>query len=623
MRAHLRWSRWTAVVGGLGAAMALVGLLLTAGAAGKAERRAADTGNAVAVAGYLSLVTPARPDGGDYQLPALLSAAHTLRAAPGWRAGLQVAWRTAPLLPDSIGLAPIDPGTTRLLADGYSTTHVERAVGNVSLAPLLDGDLWNPVGWVAVWGSVPEDPPSPLTLSLGFVSLVAVALALHLARPVESDRRRWTVAGLAVVSVLALTVHLGQEIETLATRSTDAVLARARYLAERAATIPRVAEGQLARIVPGVRTRILPTAAAVAGGDSVRRVVREREPTAVVEVPLRSGQTLQISVLPREAKLAGLWARLLGWVGLFGLSLGFAAWAGAAQRDRRRFRETLTAWGFIGPAMIHLAVFAFAPLLFAAYLSLHQWGLVEPVRPFVGLANFREIFGDSRFWHSLWVTALYALYVPVTMVLSLLAAIVLDQSGVRVRLARTVLFLPFVASVVAVAVVWQWMFQADFGLINHGLALIGIEGPDWLGDPSFALPALMLLSVWVHLGYQMVIFLAGLQGIPQVYHDAARVDGAGPWQRFRRITLPLLRPTLLFVFVTGTISSFQVFTYVSVMTEGGPLYATDVVVFRIYQEAWEFLRFGTASAMSLVLLAILLLVTWLQFRWLGKRVELV
>jgi ABC-type sugar transport system permease subunit len=121
----------------------------------------------------------------------------------------------------------------------------------------------------------------------------------------------------------------------------------------------------------------------------------------------------------------------------------------------------------------------------------------------------------------------------------------------------------------------------------------------------------------------LVIFLAGLQGIPQVYHDAARVDGAGPWQRFRRITLPLLRPTILFVLVTGIISSFQVFTYVSVMTEGGPLHATEVVVYRIYQEAWEFLRFGTASAMSLVLLVILLLATWLQFRWLGRKVELV
>jgi len=314
---------------------------------------------------------------------------------------------------------------------------------------------------------------------------------------------------------------------------------------------------------------------------------------------------------------------LLGWVALLGLGLGFSAWAGAAQADPRSFRETITAWGFIGPAVIHLAIFAFAPLVFAAWLSLHRWGLIEPARPFVGLANFREIGGDERFWHSLGITALYSLYVPATMVLALLAALALDRSGIRVRLARTVLFLPFISSVVAIALVWQWMYQADFGLINTLLARIGVTGPDWLGDPKFALVSVMILSVWVHLGYQMVIFLAGLQGIPQVYHDAARVDGAGPWQRFRRITLPLLRPTILFVLVTGTISSFQVFTYVSVMTEGGPLHSTEVVVYRIYQEAWEFLRFGTASAMSLVLLAILLVATWLQFRWLGRKVELV
>jgi ABC-type sugar transport system permease subunit len=310
-------------------------------------------------------------------------------------------------------------------------------------------------------------------------------------------------------------------------------------------------------------------------------------------------------------------------VGLLGLALGFSAWAGAAQADPRSFRETLTAWGFIGPAMLHLAIFAFAPLAFAVYLSLHRWGLVEPVRPFVGLANFREIAGDPGFWHSLKVTALYSLYVPFTMILSLLAAIGLDRSGLRVRLARTVLFLPFIASVVAVALVWQWMYQPDFGLINNALARIGMTGPDWLGDPRFALMAVMILSAWVHIGYQMVIFLAGLQGIPQVYHDAAQVDGAGAWQRFRRITLPLLRPTVLFVLVTGTISSFQVFTYVSVMTEGGPLHATEVIVYRIYQEAWEFLRFGTASAMSLALLLILLLATWVQFRWLGRKVEMV
>ena len=614
-----RWSRWTSAVGVIFSALAVGGLFWSYLAARGQERQAADRGTAVAIAGYLALVTPTEP-GGDYQLAALLSSAHTLARTVGERAGLQIAWRNAPLLPDTIGLTPLEPEVVRVLSDGYATTTVERPAGTVSLVPLFDRDQWTPVGWIAFWGSIRPPHPSPVTLAIALVMVVAIMMAIHLARPAESARHRWTSSGIAVAAMLLLALRLGSEIEHLAVRATDAVLIRTKVLADRARTIPQVPESQLARLAPGFRVRILRDQSPEF---NVRRVNVGGEPVARIRVPLRSGEILEVSATPREAQLGGIWATLVGWVALLGLGLGFSAWAGAARASPRSFRETITAWGFIGPAVLHLAIFAFAPLLFAAWLSLHRWGLVEPVRPFVGLDNFREISRDPRFWHSLGVTALYSLYVPVTMLLALLAALALDRSGIRVRLARTVLFLPFISSVVAVALVWQWMYQADFGLINTMLARIGIAGPDWLGDPEFALPAVMILSVWVQLGYQMVIFLAGLQGIPAVYHDAARVDGAGPWQRFRRITLPLLRPTILFVLVTGIISSFQVFTYISVMTEGGPLHSTEVVVYRIYQEAWEFLRFGTASAMSLVLLVILLVATWLQFRWLGRKVELV
>jgi ABC-type sugar transport system permease subunit len=614
------WSRWTSAVGVFVAVVALGGLASSYSAARSRERQAADRGTASAIAGYLSLVTPVEPGSTDYQLAPLLSAAHTLARTVGERAGLQVAWHNTPLLPDTIGLTPLEPAFARVLGEGYATATAERPAGTVSIVPLFDRDQWSTVGWVAFWGSIKLPTPSPFTLTVALVMVVAIVMAIHLARPGESARHRWTSAGIAVAAMLLVAVRLGGEIEHLAARATDVALIRTKVLADRARTIPQVPEGQLGRIAPGFRVRILQDQSPET---SVRRLTLQGEPLARIRVPLRSGEVLEVSTTPREAQLAGTWSALLGWVALLGLGLGFSAWAGAAQAEPRRFRETITAWGFIGPAVVHLAVFAVAPLLFAAWLSLHRWGLVEPVRPFVGLDNFREMSGDSRFWHSLGITALYSLYVPATMLVALAAALALDRSGIRVRLARTVLFLPFVSSVVAIALVWQWMYQADFGLINNLLARIGITGPDWLGDPRFALIAVMILSVWVHLGYQMVIFLAGLQGIPQVYHDAARVDGAGPWQRFRRITLPLLRPTILFVLVTGTISSFQVFTYVSVMTEGGPLHSTEVVVYRIYQEAWEFLRFGTASAMSLILFAILLLATWLQFRWLGRKVELV
>jgi multiple sugar transport system permease protein len=186
---------------------------------------------------------------------------------------------------------------------------------------------------------------------------------------------------------------------------------------------------------------------------------------------------------------------------------------------------------------------------------------------------------------------------------------------------RAAFFVPYVSSVVAVALVWQWILNPDFGLLNGALAAVGMAPVDWLGDPRTALVAVMLISVWVQLGYQMTVFLAGLQGIPPAYLDAARVDGAGAWQRFWRVTFPLLRPVVLFVLVTGVIGSFQVFTYVYVLTDGGPLHATDVIVYRIYQSAWEFLQFGYASALALLLFALLLGLTWAQFRLLGRRVE--
>ncbi|MGH7701415.1 MAG: carbohydrate ABC transporter permease, partial [Gemmatimonadales bacterium] len=284
-------------------------------------------------------------------------------------------------------------------------------------------------------------------------------------------------------------------------------------------------------------------------------------------------------------------------------------------------RETVTGWAFLAPAGVHLAVFAFGPVLFAAYLALHRWSPLEPVKPFVGLANFVELARDPLVWRALRNTAVYALYVPATMAVALAAALALQRAGRGVRLLRTALLLPTVSSVVALALVWQWLFQADFGLLNRLLAFAGLGPVDWLEDPRTALVAVMLVSAWVQVGYQMVVFLAGLQGIPQGYLDAARVDGANAWQRFWRVTFPLLRPVTLFVLMTGVIGSFQVFTYIYVLTNGGPLHATDVVVYRIYEMAWQFLRFGQASALALVLFAILFGVTWAQFRLLGRRVE--
>jgi ABC-type sugar transport system permease subunit len=295
---------------------------------------------------------------------------------------------------------------------------------------------------------------------------------------------------------------------------------------------------------------------------------------------------------------------------------------GTRAAERRR-REVLAAWSFLGPPFAHLVLFSFGPVLFTLVLAFHRWDLVAAERPFVGLANFAELARDRLFWTTLKNTALYVLYVPVTMGLALALALLLNRRGGArgERVLRAVVFLPYVTSTVAIGIVWQWMFNADFGLVNYALSLIGLPALDWLGRPGTALLALIVVTVWTQVGYQMVVFLAGLQAIPPSYHDAALVDGATAWQRLVHVTLPLLRPVVLFVLVTGVIAGFQVFTLVYLMTEGGPLHSTDVIVYRIYQTAWEFLRFGYASAMAVVLFAVLLVVTVVQFRLLGRRVE--
>jgi multiple sugar transport system permease protein len=301
--------------------------------------------------------------------------------------------------------------------------------------------------------------------------------------------------------------------------------------------------------------------------------------------------------------------------------MALAAWADRETARPQRRRETAAAWWFLAPSALHLVVFSLAPILVAGYASLHGPGLVSGAAPFVGLANFVRLARDPLVWSALGHTLLYILYVPACMILSLAAALVLQRRAWGARAMRAVFFLPYIASVVAVALVWQWLLQPDFGLVNALLSAAHLGPVNWLGNPRTALLAVMLVSIWVQLGYQMTVFLAGLQAVPQAYLDAARVEGASTWQRFWRITFPLLKPVTLFVLVTGVIGAFQVFTYIYVLTDAGPLHATDVMAYRIYQTGWEFLQFGYASALSLLLFLVLVGFTRTQFRLLGRAVE--
>lgn len=330
--------------------------------------------------------------------------------------------------------------------------------------------------------------------------------------------------------------------------------------------------------------------------------------------------------LLREAKFAlqGARAEFLGWLAVccvFSL-LAYFGFSFVARNLRRPayLRRVLAGYGFLSPAAAHLVLFSLAPILFALYISFYSWSILTPERPFVGFENYHEVLTNRDFWNSLKNTALYTLHVPVGMAVALGLALMLNRKNFPgLGLLRTIFYLPSITSFVAIAIVWQWIYNPDFGLLNYALSFLDLGPYPWLNAPATALISLMLMAVWIQAGYQMVIFLAGLQNIPKELYDAAKIDGAGSWQRFRRITLPLLQPTTFFILVTSVIGSFQVFTQIYVMTEGGPLKATEVIVYHIYKNAWDYLRMGYASAMSFLLFVIIMALTLVQFRFMSRR----
>lgn len=289
--------------------------------------------------------------------------------------------------------------------------------------------------------------------------------------------------------------------------------------------------------------------------------------------------------------------------------------ATSSPRYRLRRREASAAYGFLLPNLVGFAVFTFLPVLAALLISFTDWDLLTPP-DWAGLENYRRLATDPLFRQVLKNTALYVLgTVPLQMALALAVAIALNQRIPGQLFFRTAYFMPVVASTVAVALVWRWIFNYDFGLLNSFLYMIGIQDPpNWLGSTRWALISVIIMSIWQQVGYSMVLFLAGLQGVPQQLYEAAKIDGAGPWARFLFITLPMLSATTFFVLVIGVINSFQVFDQAFIMTQGGPANATNTIVYNIYQNAFQFFNMGYASAMAWVLFAIIFVVTLLQFR---------
>lgn len=288
-------------------------------------------------------------------------------------------------------------------------------------------------------------------------------------------------------------------------------------------------------------------------------------------------------------------------------------------------RESRAGWWMSGPALAAIVLFFALPVAASLLLSLTDFDIyaladLSNLR-FVGLANYARLLGDPLFWratlNSLWFVVFG---MPLTVALSLAAAILLDAKTLRWKpVWRVALFAPYVTTLVATAVVWRYLVHTRYGLVNAALAQVGIAPIDWLGSPTASLPAILIFVAWKTFGYNMVIFLAALQTVPQELHEAARIDGAGAWTRFRHVTLPAIAPTVLLVSILSIASFFQLFAEPYVMTQGGPAQSTVTILYFMYEEGFKWWNLGAGSAVAFILFVLILAVTLLQIalsrRW--------
>lgn len=278
-------------------------------------------------------------------------------------------------------------------------------------------------------------------------------------------------------------------------------------------------------------------------------------------------------------------------------------------------RSRLEPYLYLLPILLGVVVVTGGAIVASFGLGFTEWDLLGPPQ-WIGLGNYQEMFASSLFWQVLGNTFTYVLlFVPLSVVLSLMLALLVNRKLKGITIFRTFYFFPVVTSMVAVATVWGWLYNPEFGMINHLLGKIfGIDGPDWLLDTDWAMPAIALMSIWKGIGYNMMIFLAGLQSVPRGLHEAAIIDGASDMRRFFSITLPMLSPTTFFVLVITLIGSFQIFEQTYMMTQGGPANSTLTLGYFIYQNAFQYFKMGYATAMAYVLFVVTLVVTIMQFR---------
>lgn len=285
-------------------------------------------------------------------------------------------------------------------------------------------------------------------------------------------------------------------------------------------------------------------------------------------------------------------------------------------------KQAWLAWSLLAPTLLILAVFVLYPALDSIFLSLHDVDPISATRTFSGLDNYRALFSSADYWHSIGVSLLFSAYTVVpSVVLSLAIAVALDSNPFVQGVFRTIFLLPVAISSAMAAMLWIFIYNPTAGYLNYRLDTLGITGPNWLGDPAWALPAVALTTVWKEVGFNVIFFLAGLASVPPELREAAIVDGANGWQRFRHVTLPILSPTVLFVSVVSVIHSFESFGQIHILTGGGPYGKTNTLVYNLYLDAFVNFRSGYASAQAVILFLVILVATAVQFRFAKKRVH--
>lgn len=273
-------------------------------------------------------------------------------------------------------------------------------------------------------------------------------------------------------------------------------------------------------------------------------------------------------------------------------------------------------WIFILPALLGTIIFIIIPVICSFGLSFTKWDLINTIE-FVGFANYKEIFAETLFYKILLNTIVFAISTSVFgVIIPLILAAILNSKIKGAEFYKTAYFLPFITPMIVIGIVWDWIFDPNIGIVNHILHL----HINWLYDTHFAMPALIIISVWKLIGYNMIIFLSSLSGISQSMFEAASIDGANAYQTFKNVTIPLLSPTIFFVVIITAISSFQVFDLIYLMTQGGPLDSTNVLVYSIYKNAFEYFNIGKASAIAYVLFVIILVLTLIQWKMRKKLV---